>query len=246
MKLTRVALAAVPLLLAPALAFAQAGDKRPAGPPAPPVWHAQKMETTELSGFSVTYFWSRGRSLRAETVFQGEPMLTLVHGDWYYAIDELRGSGVAIQRGPAARAADARNERPFAEEARMILSRGGEKIRSEKSGTQQVDVYRLNDEAARRDVWVVQGKEPLPLRVEVFDKGMKSQSRRDYIGWTQALDLPDAFFEPDPRVKLERYSYDEYLKKSADGPVGPAPILYGSLLHGEPTDEAPRSAPTPR
>jgi hypothetical protein len=249
MNRTRAALA-LGLLLVSAPAPAQQGQKNAATPRAETVWHAQQMATSEIGGFSISYFWSRGRNLRVATVLQGQPMLTLVHGDTYYAIDELRGTGLAIQRGPAALAADAKGERPFAEEARMVLGRGGEKIRTEKLAGRDIDVYRLNDEAARRDVWVTQGKEPLPLRVEVFDKGLKSPSRRDYIGWTQALELPDAFFEPDPRVKLERYTYDEYVKKAADGPLGPVPILFGTLLHGEPTDgapaPAPTSAPTPR
>jgi hypothetical protein len=246
MNRTRAALALGFLLLSTA---ASAQGQKAATPPAQTVWHAQAVSTSPLSGFSLSYYWSRGRSLRVSTVLQGQPMLTLVHGDTYYAIDELGGTGLAIQRGPAALAADAKGERPFADEARMVMSRG-EKIRTEKLGGRDVDLYRLNDEAARRDVWVSQGEDRLPFRVEVFDKALKSQSRREYGNWTQALELPDSFFEPDPRVKLERYTYDEYVKKAADGPIGPVPILFGTLLHGEPTDGAPApaatSAPTPR
>jgi hypothetical protein len=244
-------LAATSLLaatLALAATAAAQGDKKAAGPPPPPVWHAQAMATSEIGGSSFTHFWSKGRSLRALTVVQGRPVLTLVHRDWYYAIDELGQEGIAVQRSPQARADDAKGERPFGEEAKVMLARG-EKIRSEKRGPTTVDIYRLNDESARRDVWVAQGPEHLPLRVEIFDKALKSQHRRDYFGWTQELEIPDAFFEPDPRVKLERYSYDEYLKKSANDPVGPVPVMYGSLLHGEPGEGAPApatGAPSPR
>ena len=131
------------------------------------------------------------------------------------------------------------------ERAREALRRDWEQTKADLTGN--ASGHDLN-QSIGDTVRQATGKDPLPLRVEVFDKGLKSPSRRDYIGWTQALELPDAFFEPDPRVKLERMSYDEYLKRSAEGPVGSVPILFGSLLHGEPTDGAPAttSAPTPR
>jgi hypothetical protein len=239
---TALALAAFALLHV----SAEQGAGQPAGPPPPPVWHAWCMESSEIGGFSVKYFWSKGRSLRVESVIRGQPVLTLVNREWYYAIDVIGNTGIAVQRSPRARAEDARGERPFGDEARIVLERG-EKVRSEKLGTATADVYRLNDETARRDVWVAQGGERLPLRVEIFDRALKTPSRRDYMGWTQALDLPDSFFEPDPRVKLERMSYDEYLKSSTNAPAGPVPVLYGSLLHG-PSEEpaAVRTDPSPR
>ena len=46
------------------------------------------------------------------------------------------------------------------------------------------------------------------------------------------LELSDAFFEPDPRVKLERVEYADYVTRSQTGPVGPAPVLFSNLLHG--------------
>ena len=90
MNRIRAALA-LGLLLLPASALAQ-GEKKPAAtPPDEEVWHAQAVSSSPLGGFSLSYYWSRGRNLRVSTVLQGYPMLTLVHGDTYYAIDESRG-----------------------------------------------------------------------------------------------------------------------------------------------------------
>jgi hypothetical protein len=34
-------------------------------------------------------------------------------------------------------------------------------------------------------------------------------------------------------VQLERVEYADYLKRSETSAVGPAPVLFGNLLHGE-------------
>ena len=53
-----------------------------------------------------------------------------------------------------------------------------------------------------------------------------------YLDWAQGFQASDAFFAPDPRFELERIEYDAYLARSLRTQVGPAPVLYRSLLHG--------------
>ena len=60
----------------------------------------------------------------------------------------------------------------------------------------------------------------------------REEQARGFVGCRgEALD--DAFFEPDPRVVLERLEYADYLARAPQGPVGPAPVLYRDLLHGD-------------
>lgn len=197
------------------------------------VWFVQAMNTTPTVGLAISYFWSKGRKLRVSTIVQGQPILTLVSGDWYYAIDVLGERGLAIARSAKALAEDAKGGRPFANEAQLIRDRGGEIVRTDQLGSLVCDIYRLTDEGGRREVWVPQKGEDLPLRVEVFDRATGETRRIDYVGWATSLHLPDSFFDPDPRVELEELTYDEYLKRAGQGPVGPIPVLYGYMLHGE-------------
>ena len=223
------------LLLAPALALASAAAGAPAEAPTPakavppPVWHAQAVNEGP-AGLTLTYYWSKGRSLRSFSVVAGRPILTLVHQDWYYVVDEVAGKGIAVQRSTRALEEDAKGGRPFGQEAEIMMDLGAEKVRTERLGPTQVDVYRLSDHKGRREVWVPADGQRLPLRVEVFDRAMKSNHRVQYISWTQDLELPDRFFQPDPRIELDRMTYDEYLKRAATELL--LPILYGSLLHG--------------
>lgn len=239
-----------PLGVALALAFlalvlpaprAPAQEAAPGGPKAPPaqaeppaeVWHAQAITMTEGAPMNITYYWSKGPSLHAETVVAGHKLITLVHHEWYYVVDAVTAKGVAIQRSPRAVAQDATRGRPFGREADLILEQGAEKVGSETHGGTTVDVYRLTDKAARREVWMPQTGLRVPLHVEVFDRAMGKTRRTDYIGWTQEVELSDAFFEPDPRVELERLSYQQYLDRANKGHmIGPAPVLYAYLLHG--------------
>ncbi|UCE85353.1 MAG: hypothetical protein JSU66_13530, partial [Deltaproteobacteria bacterium] len=85
----------------------------------------------------------------------------------------------------------------------------------------------------RRQVWATQEDPKLPIRVEIFDRASGHTTRADYLEWTRRLDVPDSFFEPDPRLTLERVSYDDYVERSAREAVGPVPVLFGDLLHGE-------------
>jgi hypothetical protein len=71
------------------------------------------------------------------------------------------------------------------------------------------------------------------VRVVFYTRGDGSKATTDYIDWIADLPLSDPFFEPDPRVQLERVEYADYLKRVQSGPVGPAPVLFANLLHGD-------------
>jgi len=201
---------------------------------APATWYAQLVSGGDTP-LRVDYFWSKGRKLRSETVLGGYPLLTLVSGEFYYVIDPIALTGIAVRRSPAALQADRANagERPFGNEGALLTSKGAEKIRDEKLDGRPVQVFRLTDDRGRREIWVSSDERRLPLRIDTFDRQSGAHVRTDYVDWSGGLDLPDSFFEPDPRVQLERLEYDEYVKRSTAGPVGPAPVLFRDLLHGK-------------
>ncbi|RIL06707.1 MAG: hypothetical protein DCC71_05945 [Proteobacteria bacterium] len=201
---------------------------------APDTWYAQRV-THGDAPVAVEHFWSKGRKLRAEMVVQGMPVLTLVNGDRYTIIDATNLVGVAIRRAPEAVAADAKQpkERPFGREGDDLLKLGGELVRSDHHGGQPCRVLRHTDDRGRREVWVTDDKRKLPLKLEFFARESGTHTISDYIDWLSGMELPDAFFEPDPRVQLEAIEYADYVKRSGEGPVGPAPVLFSPLLHGK-------------
>jgi outer membrane lipoprotein-sorting protein len=223
------------LLLVAAAARAQTGAKAKTEA-APPTevdsWHAERFARSER-GMEMTYLWSKGRKLRVEMVVSGIPVVTIVNGPRYYAIDSLHGVGVAIERSARAVARDARGGRPFGTEVERILADGGEKVGTEELAGQTLDLYRVTDGTGRRQAWATQKEPKLPIRVEIFDRPSGQTTRADYLEWTRRLDVPDSFFEPDPRIRLESVTYDDYVKRSATEAVGPVPVLFGDLLHGE-------------
>jgi hypothetical protein len=80
---------------------------------------------------------------------------------------------------------------------------------------------------------VTRDERRLPLRIEVYDRRLARVQYTDFINWMSGLPIADAFFDPDPQVKLERYELEEYLRLTATrGPVGSVPVLYADLLHG--------------
>lgn len=175
--------------------------------------------------------WSKGRKFRDQIVVAGIPATTIVSGDTYYAIDELHGVGVAIQRSPKALALDAKGGRPFLDEAARIEAEGAEKVRTERIGGRACDVYRITNDDGKREAWLTQDALRLPVRIEVYSRATDTTSLT-YVNWQRGLEIPDAFFEPDPRVRLERMTWQEYVERLGKGPVGPVPILYGDLLLG--------------
>lgn len=208
------------------------GSPKQAAGKTPTSWYAQRV-TRGDTGVIVTDLWSSGRRLRAEAVLSGVPILQLVSGEWYYVIDGLRETGLAVRRSPKALQADLGNAgRPFGNEAAELEARGAEQIREEQVGERKARVLRLTDQMGRHEVWVTDDAAALPIRVDSTDRNSGVHVVTDYVDWLSQLDLPATFFEPDPRVQLERLEYDEYVQRAAQGPVGPAPVLFSDLLHG--------------
>jgi hypothetical protein len=195
-------------------------------------WYVQKVTTGETP-LRVENLWSKGSRLRAHSVVAGRPILTLVNGEFYTVIDELAGTGVAIRRSPAAIQADARRGRPFGREGDRLIASGAEKVGRETIMARDCDVYRVTDARGRREVCVAREAARLPLRGEEFDRATGATVQIRFLDWSPGFPVADAFFEPDPRVALERVEYADYLERSPQGPVGPAPVLYRDLLHGE-------------
>ena len=106
-------------------------------------------------------------------------------------------------------------------------------MRSDNHSGQPVRVLRFTDDRGRREVWVTDDKRKLPVKLEFFGRESGLHTQSDYLDWLSDMELPDSFFEPDPRVKLESIEYAEYLERSGQGPVGPAPVLFAPLLHGK-------------
>ena len=208
-----------------ALAASAAAEEERAG-----TWYAQALTRGE-AGLNLTHFWSKGGWLRSETVVAGHKIVTIVRGQTYYAYDALTGEGLAIGREPAAVARQQRHDRPFGNEYRIMLEQGAEKIRDEKLLGRPTGVYQITDGAGRRQLWVTEDAERIPLRLEIFDRASGAERTTDYLNWQSDLHIPDSFFEPDPRAQLQTLDYTEYIARSAtEGPIGPVPVLYTPLL----------------
>ena len=106
-------------------------------------------------------------------------------------------------------------------------------MRSETLSGRPCKMYRLTEERGKTEVWLTDDKRKLPVRVEFSRRDTGAKSTTDYIDWIADLELSDPFFEPDPRVELERVEYADYVTRSQSGSiVGPAPVLFSNLLHG--------------
>lgn len=197
----------------------------------PETWHATAF-VSGIGSYRIIHYWSKGSSMRAETLIAGHPITTLVHGDRYVVIDRMTGKALDVERAPRAMAEDKGRPRPFAFEQEEIRAAGGEKVEDANVSGVDVDVWRITDDVGRRTAWVTKGEPGVPLRVETFVRGGAQTVKIDYSSWGFNLEMPDAFFEVPGGLEVERLSYDGYTKKSAEGPFGPAPILYPDLLHG--------------
>ncbi len=90
-------------------------------PTRPPMtWYASSVVTGD-SGFRVTHYWSKGSSMRAETMIGAHPIVTIVRGDRYWIYDELHRQGLEITRSPAAVEQDAKRGRPFANDFENLM-----------------------------------------------------------------------------------------------------------------------------
>lgn len=197
----------------------------------PSTWHATAF-VSGIGSYRIIHYWSQGSSMRAETLISGHPITTIVRGDRYIVIDRLTGKALDVERAKNAVAEDRSRERPFGFERDEIRAAGGEKIEDTKLSNVDVELWRVTDDLGRRTAWISKAAPHVPLRAETFVRGSTQTVKIDYSGWGFNLDIPADFFAVPPGLEVERLDYDAYSKKSAQGPVGPAPILYPDLLHG--------------
>jgi hypothetical protein len=196
-------------------------------------WYAQRLTRGDTGIFIVT-LWSKGRRMRAETIVGGVPIVTLVSGEYYYVIDQVHKQGLAVRRSSAALAVDHEHPRarPFGTEGERLRARGAELVRKETIAGRPAKMFQLTDQVGQHRVWITADELALPIRIESTERATGVHVVTDYVDWLSSLELPDDFFEPDPRVHIERIEYEEYLRRAAQGPVGPAPVLFSELLHG--------------
>jgi hypothetical protein len=220
--LEKLLLALLPLLVA-------ASDVPEASAPLEQTWFVQRV-TTGDAPLRVEYFWSKGSRLRSETVVAGRPILTLVSGEFYYVIDMLAATGVAIRRSSSALAADGKRGRPFGREGERMLAEGAEKVGHDDQTGRPCELYRLTNQLGRQEICLT--PDLLPIHSNQYARSSHRRVEARYLDWAQGFHASDAFFAPDPRLELERIEYDEYLERSPRAQVGPAPVLYRDLLHG--------------
>jgi hypothetical protein len=201
-------------------------------------WQAERITSAAGQPPRVERVWSKGPALRAEIVLGGHTFITYVKGDRYVVVDALTGKGTSIPRSPKAIAADASRGRPFGNEQQLLVAAGAEKVNTEGSGEGSCDLYRITDQAGRREVCVTTGKDALPVYVKAWDRQSGAESETRYLAWSKDLEgkdvaIADSFFSPDPRVTLESVSLDAFLAKAQEGKnAAVGPILYPELLVG--------------
>ncbi len=227
------ALMAMLLLLgAASIAHSEDEEERVSLPP-PQTWHATAYVRGRI-GLRVIDYWSRGADMRARTLIGGHPITTLVRGERYVVLDELTGRGVDIRRSPQALAADQRRIRPFAFELDELIADGGEKIEDVQIGSISAEIWRVTDGAGRRKIWLKADEPRVPLRIETFNRAAADTLELDYTNWVFDLELPPQFFAIPQGMVVERFEYDEFLRRAGEGTAPNLPILYPDLLHGVP------------
>jgi hypothetical protein len=220
----------VAALLPAALFAASLAAPRPAAAQED-AWWTQRLTFGEGPAL-VENLWSRGSRMRAESVFDGHTIVTLVDEHRYLIIDAIGRTGVSIARSPLATAQDAKRKRPFGNEGEDLLKKGAELVGTEMRAGQEVDHYRITRaDGDRTEAWLTRDAQKLPMEAMYRDRDTGAMDRKVYLRWVQTS-FPDAFFRPDPGVKLEEISYEDYVARSKTGGVGPAPPFYGDLLHG--------------
>jgi hypothetical protein len=229
------AVARIPAALAAAAlvasaAFAQAQPGPAPGGAAPVTWYTERVMSSG-AGPTIEHLWSKGPWLRSEIVVGGQPIVQLVKGDRYVILNRVQREGVAIQRNPRAIANDAGGKRPFADDRDRIIAAGGERVGPQKLAGETCEIYRVTDRDGRRETCVT--PEGLPIRTEMWHRASGASSSASYLAWATQMPLPDEFFDPEPGVTLEAYSYEQYLEAVKKGPVGPSPPLHSFLLHGK-------------
>ncbi|MCP3982751.1 MAG: hypothetical protein GY723_00085 [bacterium] len=195
------------------------------------LWYAEKYAAGDVP-ISVEQLWSRGPLFRSETVIAGHPIVTIVRADRYIIIDRLTQKGVSIERHPKALKESAAGKRPFGTELEALLAAGGEFVREQDYAGNKCDLYRLTSQEGRREVCVTQDDEKLPVLTRVWMRSTQRRAESRFMNWTQQVEAPESFFDPDPRIPLSQISYQEYTERAATDLEIPAPPLYRALLHG--------------
>lgn len=219
------------LLVARVAGAADKGD----GEKRPDTWYAETV-TQGDGGVRVMQTWSKGRKLRAETTIGGQLLLTIVNGESYYNLIPSSGVGISIQRSPRAVADDQKGGRPFGRDAERIVARGAEKAGAERLMGKEVSIYRISAGETREEVWATDDVEKLPVKYLYTDKA-SGKSAETLFNWIRGVDLADSFFEPDPRLQIEKLTYDDFVTRVKEGRAPGFPPLFIELLAGRP--EAP-------
>ena len=194
-------------------------------------WFAERV-TSGDTGFSLERFWSRGSLFRSEAVLGGQPMTTIVNETHYLMIDVLLARGISIERSARAKAKDKERGRPFALEAEKMIEDGGEQVSEEKYGLGTCLLFRTTDNIGKREVCISDLETKLPIFLRTWHLESNKNVNMRYLNWSRALEMDDTFFKPDPRVKLEEFTYDAYQKRVAEMPTAPFPLFHPLLLHG--------------
>ena len=123
--------------------------------------------------------------------------------------------------------------------AQILEEQGAEQIAEEQLQGRRTGVYRVTDEAGKRELWGSRSTSPgLPLRLEIYDRAHPRPARhRLDLNWQKgSMPIPDSVLRarsyhppPPPGSNL-----DEYVARTIKtGPVGPVPVLYAKLLYRE-------------
>lgn len=195
------------------------------------MWYAEKYAAGDVP-ISVEQLWSRGPLFRSETVIAGHPIVTIIRGDRYIIIDRLEQTGVSIERNPKALKDSEAGKRPFGTELDGLLAAGGEFVHEQDFAGNKCDLYRLTSQEGRREVCTTQDDEKLPVLTRVWMRSSQRRAENRYVNWTQQVQVPETFFDPDPRIPLRQVSYQEYVDRAPKDLKLPAPPLYRNLLHG--------------
>jgi outer membrane lipoprotein-sorting protein len=223
-------------ILAMSVEVAVAAESPEPKPPAerkvaPQTWYVSAV-VSGRSGYRLTHYWSKGASLRAQTMVGIHPVTTIVRGDRYWVYDPIMKEGIEIQRSARAIAEDAKQRRPFGNDLESLIRSDGEKVDTEILSGVPVETWRVTNDTGRRTVWVTVTEPIIVLRVENFDRESGESASLSYSNWASNFDLPDTAFEPPADLRIQKFEYDEYVEKSLSGLVGPVPVLYPKLLHG--------------
>lgn len=198
----------------------------------PDTWFAETVSQGD-GGVRVMQTWSKGRKLRAETTIAGQLLLTIVNGDTYYNLIPSAGVGIAIARAPRALEDDRKGGRPFGRDTERILARGAEKAGSERLMGKDLAVYRISNGDIREEVWATDDAEKLPVKLVYTDR-KEGETAETLFNWIRGVQLSDAFFEPDPRLQIEKVSYEDFAERVKEGKAVGFPPLFTDLLSGRP------------